>query len=383
MPALRLVRSALPGVLALLLLPLVLQGCDSGGTSPDGDDSGFTLDNCTIPTDQIVDGGVPRDGIPSLDGLTPDDDRLVRKDAGTAGYLADGNRVIGMLFGDQALAVPHNILWHHEIVNVDEWAGRTFAVTYCPLTGTSLAFDRSAVDGAEFGVSGLLFNNNLMMFDRRDNESLWPQMNRQANCGANVGTDLQMLPVVEMTWGAWKALHPDTKVISSRTGHSRNYTTAGYPYGDPDPASSYEAPNNDRLLFDIPIDDRRPPKERVLGIPDGDGGLAVPFGELDDGSEARVVEVTVGGTDMVVFWTRDAEGAMAYRPRTQDGQALSFAVQDGRIVDTETQRTWTLDGRARDGSARLEPVRTAFVAFWFAWAADSFHPETRIWEDPE
>ncbi len=362
---------------------LVLAGCDVGSVSDSGNgNSGFNLDSCTIPTDRLVDGGVPRDGIPSLDEFTSGDDRLVEKDASSAGYLEDDNRIIGLLFGDQALAVPHNILWHHEIVNVDNWAGQTFAVTYCPLTGTGLAFDRSVIDGAEFGVSGLLFNNNLTMFDRRDDESLWPQMNREANCGASVGTDLEMLPVMEMTWGKWKELHPDTKVISSETGFSRNYTTSGYPYGDPDPESSYERPNNDNLLFDMPIDDRRPPKERVLGIPNGDGGLAVPFGELDDGSEARTVEVTVGGTDMVVLWRADAEGAMAYHPRTQSGQSLSLTVENGRFVDG-SGRTWTLDGRAQNGSARLEPVQTAYVSFWFAWAADSFQPETRIWDGSE
>lgn len=367
----------------VLVGTLVLVGCDTGSFGDDNSGSGgFNLDNCTIQTDRLVDGGVPRDGIPSLDGFTPGDDRLVEKDASSASYLEDDNRIIGLLFGDQALAVPHNILWHHEIVNVDDWAGQTFAVTYCPLTGTSLAFDRSVIDGAEFGVSGLLFNNNLTMFDRRDDESLWPQMNREANCGASVGTDLAMLPVMEMTWKKWRELHPNTKVISSETGFSRNYTTSGYPYGNPDPESSYERPNNDNLLFDMPIDDRRPPKERLLGIPNGDGGLAVPFGELDDGSEARAVEVTVGGTDMVVLWRADAEGAMAYHPRTQSGQSLSLAVEDGRFVD-ETGRTWTLDGRAEDGSARLEPVQTAYVAFWFAWAADSFQSETRIWGGAE
>lgn len=368
-------------VFGLFAIIGLLTSCDTGPTGQSS--SGFNLDNCTISTEQLVDGGVPRDGIPSLDGFAPGDDRLVGKDASSASYLEDDNRVIGLLVGDRPLAVPHNILWHHEIVNVDGWAGRTFAVTYCPLTGTSLAFDRSVIDGAEFGVSGLLFNNNLTMYDRRENESLWPQMNREANCGAQVGTELEMLPVVEMTWGKWKDLHPDTKVISSSTGHSRDYTTSGYPYGDSDPASSYEAPSNDRLLFDIPIDDRRPPKERVLGIPNGEGGLAVPFGALDDGSEVRVVEVKVDGTDMVVFWDGEADGAMAYHPRTLSGQSLSFAVKNGGIVDTQDGRTWTLDGRAQNGSARLEPVETAYVAFWFAWSADSFHPVTRIWEQAD
>ena len=355
---------------------LVLVGCDSSSLDSDSrTDSGFNLDNCTIQTDRLADGGVPRDGIPALNNYTADDDRLVGPNDEQADYLAGDDRVIGLLFGDHALAIPHNILWHHEIINVDDVAGRTFSVTLCPLTGTTLAFDRSAVNGAEFGVSGLLFNNNLVMFDRRENESLWPQMNRQANCGADVGTSLGMLPVVVMEWDHWTDIHPDTKVLSNNTGHSRNYTARGYPYDD------YNDKNNDRLLFDAtPIDDRRPPKERVLGIPVGDDrGLALPFGELDDGSTARVVEVTVGGEEIVVFWSRDARGAMAYRPML-DGQSLTFSTtENGRFVDDETGRTWTLDGRATDGSARLEPVKTAYMSFWFAWPV--FQPKTDIWTD--
>ena len=81
--------------------------------------------------------------------------------------MEDSDRVIGIEVGGQYLAIPHNILWWHEIVNFDD-LGVLLSVTYCPLTGSSMVFDRSAVvDGDSFGVSGLLFNNNLIMFNRR------------------------------------------------------------------------------------------------------------------------------------------------------------------------------------------------------------------------
>lgn len=350
----------------LVLGSLLLTGCDSGSSFSGGDSqSGFDLESCTIPTDRLVDGGVGRDGIPSLS-----EPPLVGAGSQQASYLADTSRVIGLLEGDTPLAVPNNILWWHEIANFDDVGGRDIAVTLCPLTGSSLAFDREAIDGATFGVSGLLFENNLTMFDRRNEQSLWPQMNRQANCGAATGTELSMVPVIEMRWGRWKELHPDTRVISSRTGFDRNYTPFGYPYGN------YDRINNDRLLFDSPIDERRPPKERVLGIPVGsNGGMALPFRALDDGSPARVVEVTVGGTLLTVFWDRKAQGAGAYET------SASFSVEGGQIVDDETGSVWTVDGRAVEGPRegdRLEPVNQAFVAFWFAWAI--FQPETALWE---
>ena len=349
-----------------LLLLIGLAACDVGSTSEPENEDDVALENCTIPTDRIVDGGVGRDGIPSLQ--TP-----VRVDPSQADYLADSSRVIGLTLNGRSIAIPHNILWWHEIANLDV-GGQKIAVTYCPLTGSSLAFDRSVIDGNTFGVSGLLFNNNLVMFDRTSNESLWPQMNQQANCGPGNGTSLSTIATVEMRWDAWQSLHPTTQVLSNETGFNRNYRPSGYPYGD------YERIDNDRLLFDIPIDDRRPAKERVLGIPSGEGGLALPFQALD-AAPVRAVEVTVGGAPAVVFWDREAQGTMAFRP-TLNGERRSFSVDGDRIVD-DTGTTWTVDGRAIDGpqsGASLQPVADAYVAFWFAWA--TFQPDTRLWSPP-
>lgn len=349
-------------VIALLAAPLFLAGCDSGPSR--SSDSGFETGNCNIPTSRLQSGcRGGADCIPSIDNVTPGSAGLV--DAEEAGGLADTSRVIGLLFGDRTVAVPHSVLWTHEIVNFDNWGGRTFAVTYCPLTGSSLAFDRSTIDGAEFGVSGLLFDNNLVMYDRREDESLWPQMNRRANCGANIDTTLDMLPVVEMRWSRWQSLHPDTKVVSDGSGFARTY-----PYGD------YEGLNT-APFNGMSVDSRRPPKERVLGIPAGSGGVALPFRALNAAGPARVVELTAGGAQTVVFWSRAAESAMAFET------SGSFSVQDGQIVDDETGSTWTVEGIAIDGARegeQLDPVDEAYVAFWFAWAA--FQPSTDVWTDP-
>jgi hypothetical protein len=366
----RSVRSAssLWLLLATFVVPLVVGGCDSGPSAGGGDgggsDPGFNTSNCTIPSAQLVSGCQGgADCIPSIDGIAPGDDRLVSPE-GTAS-LSDSSRVIGMVVGDRALAVPHSILWTHEIVNVDDWGGRSFAITYCPLTGSSLAFDRSVVDGAEFGVSGLLFNNNLVMYDRRDGQSLWPQMSRRATCGAHVGASLSMMPLVEMRWDRWRQLHPDTRVVTDGGGFDRPY-----PYGN------YESPNTDPLV-DMPVDDRRAPKERVLGLPDGSGGgIALPFGELAAGGDVRVVTVPVGGTQATVFWNEDAQAARAFET------SRSFSVRDGQIVDDATGSVWSVEGRAIEGSlagegAELTPLDTGYVAFWFAWAA--FQPDTVIW----
>jgi len=247
---------------------------------------------CSIPEDQISLGGPGKDGIPALT-----DPVMATVGSPGASYLDPEERVIGIVIEGQAFAVPHRVLWHHEIMNLNVGSTR-LAVTYCPLTGSSLAFDRSIIDGAEIGVSGLLFQNNLMMYDRRTEESFWPQMSRGARCGAATGTELQMVPVVEMTWEGWTDLHPDTKVPAQDSGSGQNYASYGYPYGN------YETLDNSSLLFAQPaIDPRRPPKERVLGIPPrlagGGEGIAFPFGELNTLGNLGAAHGTIGGGGQV------------------------------------------------------------------------------------
>ena len=151
---------------------------DNPGDGPEVGQASF----CTIPLEDVF-ASAARDAIPALT-----DPELVTASAPEADYLLDDDRVIGLELGGQAIAVPLNVLWHHEIVNMSI-ASFNVAVTHCPLTGSSLVFDRGAVNPVEFGVSGLLYLNNLIMCDRKTtaafttNESLWSQMARGARCG--------------------------------------------------------------------------------------------------------------------------------------------------------------------------------------------------------
>ena len=347
---------------------LVAGACQTPTASPA--DNALNALSCSIPAAFIGDGGPGKDGIPALTNPS-----LVAPDHPGADYLRPFDRVIGLEIDGEAIAVPLNIGWWHEVINFSS-GPLSLAITHCPLTGSSLVFDRSAVDGAEFGVSGLLYMNNLMMYDRTSPSSLWPQMSRGARCGRRDGVQLPMYPSVEMRWDGWQALHPDTRVVSSATGHARNYRS--YPYGD------YATLSNTALLAPVPLlDSRRPPKERVLGIvaPDG-ASLALPFGALSATGVRAAVSVQVGPMPAVVFWEASSESAAAFVP-TLGSQPLTFRVIDGAIVDDQTGSSWTVDGRAVTGpltASRLTPVRDNFVAYWFAWAV--FYPETDLWSTP-
>ncbi len=338
---------------------------------------------CLVPDNLIVSGGVAPGGIPAL--TTPEVVSAAEGDL----FLQPDDLVLGVEAGGEARAYPHGILWWHEIVN-DILGGVPIAVTYCPLTGSGLVFD-PVYQGRvlSFNTSGLLFDNNLIMFDQNATGSLWSQMRAQVICGELKGFEPELLAVVQSTWAAWKALHPETSVVSFNTGFNRNYTR--YPYG------TYDQLDNNQLLFPQSfIDTRRPMKELVLGIRHEGLARAYPFLTLAELGPHVAVNDNVNGRPVLVVFDRDGQMALPFDRRLidptlgsgDDGEPasieLSFDVVETEsfpflLRDRETGTLWSLLGQAVEGplaGARLAPIRT-FVAMWFAWA--SFNPGTEIY----
>ncbi len=183
--------------------------------------NGFDLSDSLVPTREILAGGPPRDGIPAL----TDPPRLSAKSADE--WLKHEDRVMGLALGDEAVAYPIRILNWHEIVN-DVVGGSPVVVTYCPLCGTGVVFDaRVGSQRAIFGVSGLLYNSDVLLFDRAT-ESLFSQLGLKAITGPLRGTKLVAIPAVTTTWEAWRRKHPNTEVLSHVLPHGRDYGTEPY-----------------------------------------------------------------------------------------------------------------------------------------------------------
>ncbi len=181
--------------------------------------NGFTLSPASVPTSDILAGGPPRDGIPAL----TDPRSLPAHES----PWQDDEIVVGVALGEQARAYPIAILNWHELVN-DTLGGRRILVSYCPLCGTALVFDRDANGRARtFGVSGLLYQSDLLLYDR-ESESLWSQIAAKAITGPALGERLRVLRSSLLPWGDWKASHPDTEVLSLDTGHHRPYARDPY-----------------------------------------------------------------------------------------------------------------------------------------------------------
>jgi len=198
--------------------------------------------------------GTFRDGIKSIDAPKFD---LFHTNVKNDNYINENELVITYFDGEDIRVYPHKVLDWHEVINENSNLGSS-VVSYCPLTGTASVW-KSEVDGQEltFGVSGLLYNSNLILYDRQT-ESIWSQMRQLSVYGQNISKVPETIPYVEMTWEGARQLDIQLKVLTQETGQVRNYDT--YPYGD------YRT-NNDQINFPINVeDDRVPAKERVLAV---------------------------------------------------------------------------------------------------------------------
>ncbi len=282
----------------------------------------FDLSDATIPVDQIRAGGPPKDGIPALTNPP-----MIT--AAEAAYLGPDDRVIGYVDGDEARAYPLRILNHHELVN-DRVAGKPILVTYCPLCDSAAIFDRRTPLGErEFGVSGLLYNSNVLMYDRGGQpESLWSQVKGAGVSGPAADQKLTPLPVELTTWKDWINRYPHTRVLSPETGHRRDYNRNPY-------AGYFTSP---RLVFPVEsTSDRLPTKAPVLGVWVGDASRAYPVSAF--GSEAREFEDTVGGRRLT----------LAFEPNPDRL----------RVVSADDDLQW-------------------MYSLWYAWYA--FRPETEVYQ---
>ncbi|KAA3617712.1 MAG: DUF3179 domain-containing protein [Calditrichaeota bacterium] len=319
-----------------------------------------------IPKREVHDGGPGKDGIPSIDN--PKMISLENTD-----FLNDDDLVV--LFGNQGeLSIyPHKILDWHEIVNAQD-----VVVSYCPLTGTAIGLNREIEQNGlsertAFGVSGLLYNTNLILYDRLT-DSYWSQMKNQCVGGDLIGTFPKNEILVETTYKTVKNMFQDARVLSDKTGYYSTEQYAVYPYGD------YKT-NNNRLLFPISNSDNRiPGKERVMGIVINGEARAYRFESLESG--INVINTNVGGVEVVVVGSKTSNYLVAYKNTFNDSQVpLTFTKGSGNgqvVFKDNIGNNYNVLGEVVTGpnsGSRLAGTHS-YISFWFAWAA--FYPNTEI-----
>ncbi len=230
------------------------------------------LNKRSIDLSLILDGGPGKDGIPAINNP-----RFV-----SISETKTKDDVLGILVDIKGKKryYPYNILVWHEIVN-DFFNGMDIVVTFCPLCGSAIVFN-AHLEGErlQFGVSGKLYESNLLMYDKRT-ESLWSQSRGEAVVGIYTGTKLELVKMQLMRFDELKTKYPETRILSEKTGYSRDYSF--YPYGD------YES--TERLYFPVSVQDTRfQAKEIMYVFSLHDKLVAFPADKLGEKRAEKIIE---------------------------------------------------------------------------------------------
>lgn len=305
-------------------------------------------DKMKIRLEEISWGGVVKDGIPSLDNPT-----LIS--AAQADYMKDDDLVFGIEINGDVRAYPLRIMGWHEMFN-EVIGGVPVALAYCTLCGSGILFETQVAGRRKplvFGSSGFLYRSNKLMFDR-ETHSLWNQYTGKPVVGPLVdsGIELKQRPVVITRWDSWKTAHPDTQVLSLKTGHRRNYGS-GVVYRE-----YFASPE---LMFPALVDQRQHrQKDYVFAVRQFGAARAWP---LQAFKSQPVINDAIGGRALMLMGDPDKRSVRAY----ERGSHQFRATTDGGLLD-EAGNRWRVTEEALiapDG-ARLPRV-AGHISYWFAW----------------
>jgi len=291
-------------------------------------DNGFDLSNSLIDRNEIHHGGPPKDGIPAIDAP-------IFIPAPKTDFLNNEDRILGLNLNGVAKAYPIKILNYHEIVNDftnDGKEEKAIFVSYCPLCGSGVAYS-AFINGknTSFGVSGLLYNSDVLLYDRQTN-SLWSQIMSQAISGPAKGQKLKVLDLTHTSWQDWKSRYPNTLVLSTDTGYSRNYNHTPYQGYDKSKALYFPVKN---------LDKRYHPKEYVIGVEVDGKFKAYPFAELS--KSPSPLQDTIAGHQLTINF--DAQHRTAKIIANKNTSVISI------------------------------------TSYWFAWMA--FHPDSEVYKSSD
>lgn len=315
-----------------------------------------------IRPEEIIWGGVKKDGIPALEYPK-------NLPASRASFLNESEIVFGIGVNGEYRAYPQRILDWHEMAN-DTVGGQAFALSYCTLCGSAVAYATRLSDGRTllFGSSGLLYRSNKLMYDEQT-LSLWSNLTGEPVSGplTDKGVRLPMLPMTVTSWGEWRSRHPETTVVSLETGYRRDYS-AGAAYG-----KYFESPET---MF--PVWKRNgslEAKSWIFALRDGVAARAYPLETL---FRERVVNDAVGRASVVLVADPQSGAVRAYE---REGKFFAEGPSPEQLVEEATGTIWTVEEEALHSASPGRPRLLRFPghrAYWFGWYA--FFPDTSLYE---
>ncbi|MDF1546740.1 MAG: DUF3179 domain-containing protein, partial [Bacteroidales bacterium] len=321
------------------------------------------------------------DGIPPID--TP---RFWNKEKAMQSYF-EHEPVIAIAINGEAKAYPLSVLMYHEIVN-DTLGGLPISATYCPLCNAAIVFDRRLeFEGAnyllDFGVSGMLRNSDLVMWDRQT-ESWWQQFTGEALVGKLSGAQLAFLNSMLLSLNDFFENYPQGLVLSTETGHSNKYGT--------NPYTSYDNPDNKQpRLFKGEVDPRLPAMERIIDVKVKGKYKIYPMSVI---SQKQVINDVFENEPIVLFFASKTVSVLDEKDISKskqtgsvtvfspliDGKLLSFKKTQNGFIDNETKSVWSIAGKCTQGQHKGKELRPKTHGNHFAFSWFAFHPVCEIYK---
>ncbi|MEX0980724.1 MAG: DUF3179 domain-containing protein [Bacteroidales bacterium] len=296
--------------------------------------------------------------------------------------------VIAVRINGRAKAYPLSILTFHEIVN-DSIGGTPISVTYCPLCNAAMVYDRRLTYQEQeylldLGVSGMLRNSDLVMWDRQT-ESWWQQFTGTALVGKLAGAHLELVPSMIISLEEFFGSYPEGKVLSTETGHSREYGT--------NPYTGYDDPGNTQpRLFKGEVDSRLPAMERVVDVHVKGKYKIYPLSII---SKKGVINDTFHDQQLVLFYTsktvsildekeisgsREIGSVTVFVPQVGD-RTLTFTKTGEGFRDDQTGSMWNITGKCIAGELKGKELWPMNHGNHFAFAWFAFHPDSEVYKE--
>lgn len=319
-------------------------------------------------TNKLTETNVSYGAIPSL--YRPRYDRVQDADLN----MSQGDVVFVVMLPDGPRIFPQRFMVWHQVVNelIDDVA---YAVTYCPITGTLMAYNAS-MGGLNliFDLEGRLYDGNSVLIDRNSG-SLWLQETGMAFEGPLLGRGMPTIPVYWTTWGAARAVYPDAPVLAQPRGNR--------PYGR-DPYGSYRKKgtyyDNDILVYPVQRLDRRFPRKTPMLCLEYEGLLLAV--DIDYVKKKGAVNFFLGPSALLAVHDPRLDVVRVFN-RQIWAEPFLFVSQYGRLVDINTRSVWDpATGKALEGNMKGASMKQYFGGYsmWFAWY--SLNPETFVIPGP-
>lgn len=320
------------------------------------------------------------------DGIPPIDTPKFWERARAMEFYFEHEPVIAVERDGLAKAYPLSVLMYHEIVN-DSLGNLPLLATYCPLCNAAIVFDRRLTFNGkkyllDFGVSGMLRKSDLVMWDRQT-QSWWQQLMGEALVGELAGAELTFINSQLVSLGEFFASYPEGLVLSTETGHQRDYGT--------NPYIGYDDPGNKQpRLFQEEVDTRLPAMERVINIHINGKYKIYPLSVVSD---KQVINDSFQGEPIVLFYSektvsvlddnniassRNVGSVTAFDPRI-DNKTLIFRKGRNGFEDTDTGSAWNITGMCTEGQLKGRKLRTLQHGNHFAFAWLAFYPGSEIY----